>query len=275
VNQTPSSQRGSPAYSRLPGALWRKCLLEARLLLAALAIVLFVFNALFLKALPETFERVAGVPFAAIATPSGRLAMAYVDPVTIFVGAAWSIARGSDCISGEIGRGTMELLLAQPVRRVAIVVVHAIVTTGGAALLAMAGWSGMWLGVRITSFAPEVEMARFAPSALNLFAFMFFLAAFSTLVSACGNDRRRTVGFLAGFYLIQLLMKIVARTAPRFGWLIYATFLGAFEPQALAIHRDSALMELAWSNGCLIGLGLVAYTTAVAVFSHRDLPAPL
>jgi ABC-2 type transport system permease protein len=276
--------------SWFPAALWAKALVESRLLLAAEMIGIIVFGVIyvwlmsqidlgalgtFLKALPVTFERVAGVPFRSIATPEGRLAMVFVDPVTAFVAASWSIARGSDCISGEIGRSTMELLLAQPVHRVAIVVAQAVVTTGGAAMIALSTWLGIWLGIQITGFAAQIEPTRFMPSAMNLFGLMFFLAAFSTLVSAFGRDRRRTVGLSAGFYLAQVLMKVVAQAAPTFGWLRYGTFLGAFEPQSLAIYPETAWAELAWRNGCLIGLGIAAYATAAAVFCRRDLPAPL
>src|SRR5687767_14992598 len=128
MTQTNASPAAAVSSPWLPAALWRKSLLEVRLLLGALLVVTFVFNvlyvwltsqvelgalALFLKTLPASFERLAGVPFSTIATETGRLSVAYVHPVTIFTATAWSIARGSDCVSGEIGRGTMELLLAQ------------------------------------------------------------------------------------------------------------------------------------------------------------------
>jgi len=142
-------------------------------------------------------------------------------------------------------------------------------------LIALSTWSGIWLGIQITGFAAEIKPTQFVPSAMNLFGFMFFLAAFSAFVSAFGRDRRRTVGLLAGFYLVQLVMKIVGRAAPNFGWLLYGTFLGAFEPKSLAIHPGTAWAELAWRNGCLIGLGITAYAAAAAVFCRRDLPAPL
>jgi ABC-2 type transport system permease protein len=274
----------------LPAALWTKCRIEAQLLLFSLAAVNFVFSivyvwltsqvdlgalASFLKALPESFERVAGVPFGAIATPTGRLAMAYVDPVTVFTAVAWGIARGSDCISGELGRGTMELLLAQPVRRSAVVVVQGVVTTIGSILIAASSWLGMWVGVHFTGLAGSVDSLRFVPSALNLFGFMFFIAGFSTLVSACGRDRRRTVGLVAGFYLVQVLMKVVGRAATGWDALLYGTFITVFEPQYLAIHPDTAWADVAGANGLLILLGLLSYASATLIFCRRDLPAPL
>jgi ABC-2 type transport system permease protein len=290
VNDAKTNEASHATTSWLPAALWTKCRLEAQLLLISLAAVNFVFNivyvwltsqvelgalATFLKALPESFERVAGVPFREIATPTGRLAMAYVDPVTVFTAVAWGIARGSDCISGELGRGTMELLLAQPVRRTAIVVVQGAVTTLGAVFISVASWCGMWVGVQATGFSGTVDTTRFLPAALNLFGFMFFIAGFSTLVSACGRDRRRTVGIVAGFYLLQVLMKVVGRAATGWDALLYGTFITAFEPQSLAVHAETAWRDVARADGILIALGLVCYSVATQIFSRRDLPAPL
>jgi ABC-2 type transport system permease protein len=290
VNDTAPTEPECATTAWLPAALWTKCRIEAQLLLVSLAAVNFIFSivyvwltsqvdlgalATFLKALPESFERVAGVPFGAIATPTGRLAMAYVDPVTVFTAVAWGIARGSDCISGELGRGTMELLLAQPVRRSAVVVVQGIVTTLGSVVIAAASWLGMWVGVHFTGLEDGVDIWRFVPAALNLFGFMFFLAGFSTLVSACGRDRRRTVGVVAGFYLLQVLMKVVGRAATGWEALLYGTFITAFEPQSLAIHPATAWVDVARADGLLIVLGLICYAAATLVFCRRDLPAPL
>ena len=48
----------------------------------------------------------------------------YVHPLVLFSAVIWAIMRGSDCVSGEIGRGTMEMLLAQPVRRTSLYTAH-------------------------------------------------------------------------------------------------------------------------------------------------------
>src|SRR5947207_2532793 len=145
--------------------LWLKSIAEVRLLLACLAVLLFAFNWLFiylsnlvkigafgvfLQSLPPAFEDLAGVPFATVATPLGRIAMVYVHPVVIFSGVAWSIARGSDVVSGEIGRGMMEMLLGQPVRRLAVLLVPAVVTTVGTALLVAMCWLGNAAGIANT-----------------------------------------------------------------------------------------------------------------------------
>lgn len=271
-------------------ALWTKAVGDARLLLAGLTVLMFGFNwlfvwltslvelgafGMFLQALPSEFESLIGVPMAKVATTTGRIALAYIDPVVVFTIVTWSLARGSDVISGEIGRGTMELLLAQPVSRLSLLSTHAVVTTLGSLILAAAAWLGTCQGLASTGLLKEVEPRHFIPAALNVFAATFFLTAFTTLVSAFDSQRWRTLGIVGAFYIVELLLKIVARMAPRFDYLMYGTFLGAYEPQSLVIYPQTAWQISLRTDGTLIGLGLMAYLAAAIVFSRRDIPAPI
>src|SRR5688572_17770573 len=113
-------------------ALWRRSFSDIRWLLFWLCLLVLCFSALYvwlssmitlpkfgmlLNLVPAEWERLSGVPFKDVATPAGRIALAYVHPVILFTMVVWSIARGSDIVAGELDRGTMEILLAQPVRR--------------------------------------------------------------------------------------------------------------------------------------------------------------
>jgi ABC-2 type transport system permease protein len=271
-------------------ALWRKAIGDARLLLLFLTALLFGFNWLFvylsslidlgplgvfLQTLPPAFEKLSGVPFASVATPVGRISAAYVDPVVLFATTIWAVGRGSDAVSGEIGRGTMEMLLAQPVRRISVLATQAAVTTLGSAILATAVLVGTCMGLATVSLNEHVDWTAFVPGAVNLFAMMFFLSGVSTLVSSADSHRWRTIGVVGGFYVVQLVFKVIGRLVERFSWLMYLTFGTACEPQALVIDAEQAWALSIRYDGVLIGIGLVCYAVAAAIFSQRDLPAPL
>jgi len=272
-------------------ALWIKAVLEGRRLGLSLALLLFVFQWLFVyltslidltalgfflkTGIPAELEKLAGIPFALVATTHGRIAMAYVDPVILFAAVSWGVARGSDCVSGEIGRGTMEMLLAQPVRRLEILVSQATVTTLGAALLAVANWCGTAAGLATVPLDEPVLASQYIPGAINLFAMMFFVAGVSTLASSWDSYRWRTIGLVGAFYMIELVIKVFARMVDSLDWLMYATFLGAFEPQRLIVEADKATSLALKYNGTLLGLGLAAYVLAAVIFCRRDLPAPV
>lgn len=271
-------------------AMWSKSIGDAWLLLAALVALMFGFEwlfvwltslvelgafAMFMQAMPGEFQSLLGMPLAQAVTPTGRLALGYIDPVVILATVTWGLARGSDAISGEIGRGTMELLLAQPVRRATIVAVQAAVTTAGAALMALAAWLGTCQGLWAVGWLDRVEPQHFMPAAANLFAVTFFLAGASTLVSSWESQRWRAIGVMGAFYIVELIIKIIARLAPKLDWLMYCTVLGAFQPQKLPVEPARAWELSLRYDSTLIGLGVGCYLLATIIFCRRDVPAPL
>ena len=158
--------------SPLNRALLNKSIGEARLLLLGASLVMFGFcwvRVWIVSLLPmerfktileqfQEFERFLPVPFEQLITYVGRIALTYDELIVVMCVAVWAIARGSDCISGELGRGTMEMLLAQPVSRLKILVMHGVTTTVGTATLALASWVGIWVGIHTTHTKEPIEL---------------------------------------------------------------------------------------------------------------------
>lgn len=272
------------------GPIWRKAISEMWVITLCASIVLFAFGWLFvwlsslielgalgdlLAALPVTLEKVSGLPFSDITTPSGLISVLYVDPVVLIACAIWAVARGSDAVAGEIDRGTMEVLLAQPVRRSNIVLSHAIVTTAGAAILAASLLLGNWIGIALVTFEQPISIRVFVPAAINLFAFTLSLAGVGALVSALDRYRWRVAGITGGFFIIQLIIKVIARMWPDGEWLTYFTIFGAFEPQKMIQYPEQALEMSLKYNSALLGLAFLSYVATAVIFCRRDVPAPL
>lgn len=271
-------------------ALWRKAYLEARWMMAGSTLLLFAFMWIFvwvtslvklgalrafLEELPPGIQGLAGVPMRDIATVAGRISLSYVDPVLLAICALWGISRGSDAVSGEIHRGTMEMLLGQPLRRIEVLAANAAMAIGGAVLLSVAAWLGTAVGIWTVTLEETVAPSLFVPAALNVFALVLFLAGTTTLVSACDQYRWRTIGVMGTFFLLSLVVQILARMAPPLNWLKYFTFLAAYEPQVLISDPASAWSLSMQYDGLLLGLGIGAYLLAAAIFCRRDIPAPL
>jgi ABC-2 type transport system permease protein len=227
------------------------------------------------------------VTYTQMASAAGRIAIAYDDPIVLLLVTVWAISRGSDAVSGELNRGTMEMLLAQPVTRLAVLGSQAAVTVGGAALLAGTALLGTRVGLATITLDTPVSARVFVPAALNLFAITVFLAGLTTMVSSGTNYRARTVGIVGGFYAVSMVVKIVGRMAPGWDKLAWLSFFTPFEPQLLV--GDSTRAWSLWAHAAdgtvvmgglgydsiLIGLGLAGYGMASIIFCHRDLPAPL
>lgn len=283
-------------------ALWKKTLYESRwLLLSSMAFMFMVhwlrvwvssfFSSAALKNMfsfmPELVEQLLPVPFSQVATSAGRIAVAYDDPIVLLLVTVWAISRGSDAVSGELNRGTMEMVLAQPVTRFGVLGTQAAVTLGGAGLLAAAALLGTSVALATITLEEIVSPRVFVPAALNLFAMGAFLAGLTTMISAGANYRSHTIGIVGGFYAVSMIVKIIGRLAPGWKWITYGSFFTPFEPQLLVsdlqkawslwVETASGSFELGGLgyDSILIGLGLACYAVAAIVFNRRDLPAPL
>ena len=142
--------------------LWKKYLSESWLLFVAIAIGLFAFGWFrvtvvceldtskfrqIIDLLPSDWRQFASVDFDWLVSYLGRTSTGFDEPMMISLLAAWAMVRGSDVVSGELSRGTMEMLLAQPVCRREVYLQHAKYTVMGLLLLALVLWLGMAAGV--------------------------------------------------------------------------------------------------------------------------------
>jgi ABC-2 type transport system permease protein len=272
-------------------AIWRKTWGDQRALVLALAALWAAFPWLYLslsaqidmpafqnvllKVIPENWQKLSGVPFSEVATYAGRVALAFVDPVVVLTATVWGITRGSDAVSGPLERGTMEMVLAAPVRRSAVFVTQALATTAAAAVLCGVLLASVWSVVTLGPWAGKVEPERFVPAVVNVFGLMVCMAGLTACVSAADSHRWRTIGIMCGFYVTAILTKLVGRLSGVLGWVGYLSVFNAYEPQRLVGGDAEAWQLLLRYDAILLGIGLAAYALGTWIFSRRDLPAPL
>jgi ABC-2 type transport system permease protein len=279
-------------------ALLQKCRLEARLLFAATWVLLFAFCwvrvfivsrlqmsqfAAIIEQLWDQFKDFTPVPLDQLLSYTGRIAFGYNEPIVVFGVSIFAIARGSDAVSGELGRGTLEMLLAQPISRLQVLATQAAVTVGALAALAGATWAGTTAGIYTTYVKEDLptpslhipglgfsiplalgkpekvripmrektEPAYFLAGALNLFCLGVALAGFSTLISSLDRYRWRTIGIVVAAYVIMLLLKILGQAIPEIAWLQKLSLFTAYEPQkfiSIAVHEAPQLWSLVRFN---------------------------
>lgn len=255
--------------------LIRKYLHETLLLWSACALVLVLFPWVRIWAISQfelsgfgplvaqlkAFEKFAPVPLEQFLTYEGVIGLTFAEPVLLLCVLTFAIARGSDVVSGELGRGTMEMLLAQPISRVKMLVAHGLVSVTGLAGLCVCAWIGIHAGIATNStplstptsivlpglnwsvsnpfVKPEPVMVPLAnlvsssiyiPSTINLFALGLFVFCLSVAVSSCDQYRWRTIGIIIGIYIGQLLLFILSKSTPRTKFLMSYTFIAAYQP---------------------------------------------
>ena len=152
------------------GILLNKCYREGRWLFACIAAIMGSFCWLrvwmvsridaarfegIIDLLPTEWQKFSPVDIQFLITYTGRMAAAYSEPLVVFGVAAWAISRASDVISGELSRGTMEMLLAQPLSRWRVLWTHSLVTTVGTILLASTAWVSTTVGIHTLQIREE------------------------------------------------------------------------------------------------------------------------
>jgi ABC-2 type transport system permease protein len=299
--------------------LLRKCLQDAQWLFAGCWLSIFAFCWVrawivsrldtdrfraILDLLPDDWQRFTPVDFDWLITYAGRLSLAYDELIVVLCVAIWCITRGSDVVSGELGRGTMEMLLAQPLSRWQVLSVPSGVTLVGIALLAGAAWLGTWVGMQTTTvkesvraswdlpvplpwigdkvpipFAAErtvrtpmtdkVDATVFLPATVNLLALGLMVAGFTTLMSSWDRYRWRTIGIVTGVFIIQAIVKFVGLGIIELEWLLYCSALTPYEPEKFVQIADLR-PELAWNllivpaDGSGVELGPMGYHAIMA-----------
>jgi ABC-2 type transport system permease protein len=272
------------------GAIWRQTWGDQKLLLAALVALWGVFPwiylwlqsqvpmhdfRLLLGLIPQDWQKLSGVPIADVATAAGRVALAFIDPIVVLGATVWGVTRGSDIVSGPLERGTLEMVVAAPVRRTSVYATHAAATIVGGAVACGVLFVAMWTAVAFGPWAGKVDPSRFAPAVTNVFGLMICMAGLAGLISATGSHRSHTIGIMCGFYVVSLLAKLVGRMSDRFSAIGWLSVFNVFEPQRLVSGTAESWWLAARYDAVLIGIGLAAFVAGAVIFARRDLPAPL
>jgi ABC-2 type transport system permease protein len=79
------------------------------------------------------------------------LSVGYVHPLMVTIFCIWGVGRAAGAIAGEIDRGTMELLLSQPLARARLILAHLCVDFVTIPVLCLSLWAGNYVGAWVIS----------------------------------------------------------------------------------------------------------------------------
>ena len=171
--------------------------------------------------------------------PTDFLAMAMLHPVVLTICVVWGIGRAAGAVAGEIDRGTMELLLSQPIPRNRLVLAHLITDCVCIPLLCLSLYAGTQFGLAVVGdFVPdysalknlkrpdgtpipfpipddppplEVNASRQLPALANTAALIFALSGFTIALSAAGRSRWKVTGYAVLAVLVMFVGNTVGQ----------------------------------------------------------------
>jgi ABC-2 type transport system permease protein len=241
-----------------------------------------VFQVVFDQEAGKMIEKLIGGDRITIGQGLDMLSVGYVHPVVLTILSVWAVGRASGAIAGELDRGTMELLLAQPLARWRVIVSHLAVDCLTIPVLCGCLWLGTTLGVYAFGLVDmtannrvPIDPARFGPALWNVGALLFALSGITMMLSAAGRFRGRVLGLAVVLTLVQFVVNLLAQTWSDIEFLRPWTVFYYYQPQALILSFDGAGELGAHNVAVLCVVGIIGYAIALTVFWRRDLPAPL
>lgn len=243
--------------------------------------------------------------------PNDFLAMGMLHPIVLVLSLVWAVGRSAGAVAGELDRGTMELLMSQPVPRNRLIFAHFLVDLVVLPALCLAFFAGTQLGLALVGdFVPDYSMlkslkgpnGRSLPlqipdnpeplpvsglgeftGLMNTFALMFAVSGITIAISAFGRSRWRATGYAVLVVMIMFVANTIGQLWEPSGFVRPLTLFFYYQPQKIMLDGNWMVdLSKAWPGapevpgvGVLLGVGLAGYLIALRTFTRRDLPAPL
>lgn len=267
-------------------AVIRKTARDALPLFGVLLLAAVAFEILFIFAIGELAGELRGfmTRMAVLRRLVGALVgadlLADLSPTTLAtIGLAhpvlytltWTLLLGmcTRVPSGEMDRGTADLLLTLPISRARIYLSVSLVAVGCAAAMSFAPLAGIAIGEQIRGFEQPVDLGRLWRVAGNLFALNLGVCAAALMCSTISARRGIAIGVVLGWLLGSFLFNFLAQFWPAAEKLTVLLPLHYYRP--LPIVRDAA-----WPIGSmlvLLGFAAICWFAGLWHFHRRDIPA--
>lgn len=219
----------------------------------------------YLESFPQGVMKAFGIEVQAMGTFEGFLSAEQFGFVWPFMLIALLITLAGTGIAGEIEKGTMELLLSQPVSRLKIFFSKYLTALFVLLIFILASVVLVFPLARIYDISYHSE--KFFK--LGILGFIFGLAIFglATLFSVIFSESGKAIFLPAGILIVMYVINIVSRLKESLDNLKYFSFFYYFNPTNALVHNK--IDNLAWP----VFLGSFVLTTILAAlwFKKRDI----
>ncbi len=246
--------------------------------------------------------------------PNDFLAIGMLHPVVLTLAVVWGIGRAAGAVAGELDRGTMELLMSQPIPRNRLILAHFVVDCVVVPIICLSFFAGTQFGLAVVGdFVPDYTMLDEAtkssplkglgtriprdttplevsgmgqlPALTNTFALIFALSGMTLALSAAGRSRWRVIGYAVLIVVAMFVANTVGQLWEPASFVRPLTVFFYYQPQRVMIDGQWMVdLNTAWNFGrpvmvpaigVLLAVGAAGYLLALRIFTRRDLPAPL
>lgn len=211
--------------------------------------------------LPPSVQSAIGI--ADLGTPAGYLQGQLFSTLAPLIFLSFAIGRGARAIAGEEERGTIDLLLATPIRRSRVVVEKALALAAGLVLLGLVTW------LTLLAVCPLVDVdlgaGRLAAATAGNVGLGLLYGGIALCLSGATGRRGISLGVAAGLagagFLYTSIAPVVSGLSDRLG---LSPFQWAYGDEPLRNGVDWGDLAL------LLGGGILFTALAIVLFDRRD-----
>lgn len=221
-----------------------------------------------LEQLPEQFQALISEQFLASLSLKGAAAFGFQHPLVLALLAINAINVPTRHIVGEIESGTLELLLAYPIRRTRLLL-SLWLAAGSLLLLVVCGslvGSFSALGL-IHEFSLDVAI-RMLKIAGNLWLLFLFIMSYTLLLATFGREGSKIGLYGAGITLIFYFLDLLSTLWDAVDFTKPFNIFTYFQPQKLMFDQRSFWLHYA----VLSTLIAICLFISVRQFNRRDIP---
>ncbi len=169
-------------------------------------------------------------------------------------------------ISREVERGTLDLLLAQPVSRTRVLLSKYANLLVGVLLITAASWLGIAVGAPLAGVS--INLGNQALALLQGLLFVAAIGSYTLLASVIFLEPRKALAasgvITAGMYILNFIVPLLSH---RFTWLAEVSFFHHYN--AVQVVRSGALD---WTSVIIFAAAFVVCSAAsIMIFRKRDL----
>ncbi len=213
---------------------------------------------------PASIRKAFGGENFAFATFDGFLSVEYLKQMWVIVMIAFMVSIATGAIAGEIEKGTMELLLSQPISRRAILVTRHFFLSLSTLLIIGASLAPIAAGAPIVGG----DLRNLGLLLLIVPAFLFYMAigSVSFFFSTIFNSRGRAIFTSLGLIIFWYALDILAKINDTISHVHFLSLFYYWDP-----YRYLHDLNFAWGDAAvLVGVILVSTAAAVIWFERRD-----
>lgn len=218
-----------------------------------------------LDSMPSALRAMFAAEGVDISTPAGYLNVelfTFVIPLLVF---AVTLTAGGGATAGEEERGTLELLLANPIARWRVVLEK----FAAMAVLGAVVVGAVWIALAVTAQLADIDLAldRVAGALASAWLLGIAMGALTMAIGSLTGNRMLSIGValaivVLGFF-VNALGPLVEALEP---WRVVS-------PHYHYLGYDPLANGLDPSHGAaLLAMTVVLLVVAIAVFERRDLP---